>query len=427
VTEKELEETRASFYKKPKHDGRVCLVLGAGNVASIPPKDVALKMFTEGKVCILKMNPVNAYIGPFIEEAFAEPIKRGYLAVVYGGGEEGAYLTRHPGVDEIHITGSDKTHDMIVWGPPGPERAERMARNKPLIDKEITSELGNVSAVSILPGPYTPKQIAFQGEMIAGAITNNASFNCNAAKMLILPKGWDKREAFLAAVQKGLAAAPPRRAYYPGAFDRYKFLTEGRANVVKIGTPGQDGLPWTMVLGVDAASESERAFVTEPFCAIVSETELASAEPAAFLDAAVDFVNNKLWGTLNTTLVVHPELQKDPKMNEAIERAITKLRFGTVAINTWPAAAFALGTTAWGGHPSSTLTNIQSGRGFVGNSMMIERIEKCVLRHPLTSSPKPPTFPSHKTAHLVGRRISYLSEKQSWSKLPGLIAAALRG
>jgi len=31
----------------------------------------------------------------------------------------------HAGVDEIHITGSDKTHDLIVWGPPGPAREER--------------------------------------------------------------------------------------------------------------------------------------------------------------------------------------------------------------------------------------------------------------------------------------------------------------
>ena len=46
------------------------------------------KLFNQGKVCVLKMNPVNAYLGPILEEAFAEAIARGFLAIVYGGAEE---------------------------------------------------------------------------------------------------------------------------------------------------------------------------------------------------------------------------------------------------------------------------------------------------------------------------------------------------
>src|SRR5919198_1341225 len=95
----------ARFYKEPDHEGRVCLVLGAGNVNSIPPGDVVTKMFVEGKVCVLKMNPVNAYMGPLLEEAFADAIAAGFLAIVYGGAEEGDYLARHASVDEVHVTG----------------------------------------------------------------------------------------------------------------------------------------------------------------------------------------------------------------------------------------------------------------------------------------------------------------------------------
>ena len=84
--------------------------------------DVITKLFNEGKVCLLKMNPVNDYLGPLYEEAFAEAIRRGVLLIAYGGGEEGTYLAQHAGIDEIHLTGSDKTYDQIVWGPPGPER-----------------------------------------------------------------------------------------------------------------------------------------------------------------------------------------------------------------------------------------------------------------------------------------------------------------
>src|SRR6202050_508872 len=125
ATVESLTRDRARFYKQPDHHGRVVLVLGAGNIAAIPPMDVITKMFNEGKVVLLKMNPVNAYLGPYIEEAFAEAIKASFLAVVYGGAEEGRYLVYHSGIDEVHITGSDKTHDNIVWGPAGREREIR--------------------------------------------------------------------------------------------------------------------------------------------------------------------------------------------------------------------------------------------------------------------------------------------------------------
>src|SRR5262249_30300143 len=185
----------AKHYKTPAAERKpaVSLVLGAGNVASIPPTDVLYKMFAEGKVCILKMNPVNAHVGPFIERAFKSAIDRGLLAVCYGGPDVGAHLVEHPEVDEIHITGWDKTHDMMVWGPPGPEREERKKRKDPKLKKEITSELGNVSPVIVVPGPYTDAEIAYQGESIAAAICNNASFNCNSAKLLVEPAGWDGR------------------------------------------------------------------------------------------------------------------------------------------------------------------------------------------------------------------------------------------
>jgi aldehyde dehydrogenase (NAD(P)+) len=42
-----------------------------------------------------------------------------------------------------------------------------------------------------------------------------------------------------------------------------------------------------------------------------------------------------------------------------------------------------------GAHPSSTPRDIQSGEGFVHNTPMLEGIEKVVLRHPITTTPRP--------------------------------------
>jgi aldehyde dehydrogenase (NAD(P)+) len=427
VTEESLDATRASFYKGGKHEGRTILVLGAGNIAAIPAMDVVTKLFNEGAVCLLKMNPVNAYLGPFIEAAFAEAIEQGFLAVAYGGAEEGAYLAQHRGIDEVHLTGSAATYDSIVWGPPGPEREARKARNQPVLTKPVTAELGNVSPVLVVPGPYSENELAFRAENIAGAVTCNASFLCNSAKMLVTPTAWAQRPSLLAGIERVLAKVPARRAYYPGAEERWQQLTRGRSSVRTIGSAGQGELPWTLLAGLDAADAREPAFTTEPFCSILSETEVGSDDPVEFLDRAVDFANNRLWGTLSADIVVHPKSLKDPRVAEALERAITRLRYGAVTVNSWSGFVFAFSSPPWGGYPGSSPADIQSGNGWVHNTSMLEGVEKAVLRHPLTIVPKPATFPSHRTAHTLLERMTRLEGKPGWAKVPGIVATAMRG
>ncbi|MGB2832372.1 MAG: aldehyde dehydrogenase family protein [Methylotenera sp.] len=427
VTEKTLEADRASFYKRPSHQGKVVLVLGAGNIGAIGIMDVLTKMFNEGKVCLLKMNPVNAYLGPFIEEAFKEAIDRHYFAVVYGGAEVGRHLVYHPEVNEVHLTGSDKTHDQIVWGPSGPEQTERRQRKEPLLKKTITSELGNVSPVIVVPGPYTEKEIAFQAEAVAAAMTMNASFFCNAAKMMIMPKGWAGSGNFMRAIQKVCESIEPRQAYYPGAHDRWHVLTHGRTNIIRIGKPQSGALPWTFIYGLDPQDENEILFHEEPFCSVLSEVQVGSQNPVEFLEKAVEFCNHKLWGTLNATIIVHPKSLKDPAIRAAFEQAICKLKYGTVAVNTFPGLSFVHASPPWGAYPGSSLEDIQSGSDFVHNTAMLEGIEKAVIRAPLTVFPKPGWFPSHKTAQITTRRIVEMEEKASWSKVPGIIWAAMHG
>lgn len=425
VTEKILDTDRASFYKKSNRQGKVALVLGAGNIAAIGVMDVLTKMFNEGKVCLLKMNPVNAYLGPFIEEAFKEAIEHHYLAVIYGGAEIGRHLVYHPEVDEVHLTGSDKTHDQIVWGAAGPEQAERRARNEPILKKTIISELGNVSPVIVVPGPYTEKEIKFQAEAVAAAMTMNASFFCNAAKMMVMPKGWSGNGNFMRAIQKVCETIEPRQAYYPGAEDRWHALTDGRKNVIRIGKPQSGALPWTFITDLNPHDENEILLHEEPFCSVLSEVQVGSQNPIEFLEKAVEFCNNKLWGTLNATIIVHPKTLKDPHIKAAFESAICNLNYGTVAINTFPGISFVYASPPWGAHPSSSLNNIQSGSGFVHNTSMLEGIEKVVIRAPLTAFPKPGWFPSHRTAQIVTKRIVEMEEKASWAKVPGIVWASM--
>lgn len=425
VTEAQARERQASFYKRREPKGGLTLTLGAGNVSSIAPMDALYKMFVEGNVGVVKMNPVNEYLGPAFEKALAPLIAKDYLRVVYGGGDVGAYLCQHPLVDDIHITGSDRTHDLIVWGPPGPEREKRRAAKDPVLKKSISSELGNVSPVIVVPADYSPAQLRFVARNVTTQVTNNASFNCNAAKMLVLSRGWAQKDEFVRLVKECLATVPPRKAYYPGAGDRYRTLTEGR-QVEKFGDLKDGQLPWTVITGLDAAKD-ELQFTTEPFCAVLSTVELGASDPAAFLAEATTFANEKLWGTLNACIMIHPKSEARPDVAAALDKAIVDLRYGTVAINHWPALGYGFVSTPWGGHPSATLENIQSGLGWVHNTFMLEGIDKGVVRGPLTVFPKPPWFFDHKKTHEIAPKLVELEAAPSLWKLPGVILKAVTG
>ncbi len=422
--------SQAAFYQDLAPEGGVSLVLGAGNVASIPPTDTLHKLFVDGKVVLLKMNPVNAYLGPLLERALAPLTQRGLLRIVYGGAEVGAYVVGHPAIADVHITGSDKTHDAIVWGPPGPERDRRKADGDPVLKKPITSELGNISPVMVAPHLYDKDELWFLARNVATQVVNNASFNCNAGKLLVLPKGWGQRDVFLGLVEKALTAAAPRKAYYPGAFDRYAALTGGRDDVFRVELPGElrgECLPWTILRGVDAGRADEPLFSTEPFCGMISETQVGSTDPVEFFAAATRFCNERVWGTLNCSIAVHPLLEDDPAIAAALDRAVLELRYGAVAINHWPAVVYGLVVPPWGGHPSATLADVQSGIGFVHNTPMLGRVEKTVIRGPLRQFPKPPVFYDNKKMNILGERLTAYVAAPSLAKVLGIAAVALRG
>lgn len=415
---------QAPLYRRRDPDGGVSLILGAGNVSSIPPLDVLSKMFVEGYVCLLKMNPVNAWVGRHLERALAPLIGRGYLQVVYGGAEVGAYLVDHDGVDDIHITGSNRTHDLIVWGPEGPERDRRIAAAEPRLEKPISSELGNVSPVAVVPYAYSDDELWFQARNVVSMVVNNASFNCNAAKLVITSRQWAQRDAFLEMIARAFAEVPTRHAYYPGAFERYRALTSGR-EVHYVGHADDRRLAWALIRDVDAGAD-DPLFRTEPFCGILSETCIGTADPVEFLASATDFMNDRLWGTLNAAIVVHPRLEKDPAVGAALRRTVRELGYGTVGINHWPALGYAFGCTPWGGHPSSNLADIQSGMGWVHNTFMLEGVDKVVIHGPLTAWPHPVWFYDHRRAHEVGPRLAAFEARPAWRRLPGLVTSALR-
>lgn len=420
VTVENLNDHVAAAFDHPSDPG-VSVVLGAGNVSGIPAADALTKLCDESRSVLLKMNPVNEYLGPVFERAFRPLIENDLLRIAYGGADVAAAAIHDDRASDIHITGSNQTFDAIVWGAPGPERERRIAEDDPILKKPIGSELGSVTPWVIVPGRYSRTQLKAQAASVVASLINNAGFNCVATRAIVTCKQWPQREEFLQLVEGLLARVPQRIAYYPGAVERYEqfsgrtaeasraLLKESHAGVAGsasstaadgstvfvAGTDGTDRtLPWTLLRNVDPKSDIP-LFHSEVFASIAAEVPIDASSPEDFLTTATDFCNERLWGTLACTLSVPRDVRGNRVVSRVLDESIDRLRYGVVSLNQWAGLAFALMSPPWGGHPSVTARDIQSGTGWVHNSLMLSGVEKTVLETPLVVLPKPVWDPTH--------------------------------
>ena len=369
---------QASFYHTKDNKGQLCVVLGAGNVAALVPGDFMHKLFVEGQVVALKMNPVNEYLGPLFEEGFRALIKAGFMQILYGGTKEGSYLCNHPAVDSVHMTGSDRTFDAIVFGP-GEDGKQRKQSRQPQLTKPFSAELGNISPVIVVPGPWSEKDVKNISARLGSWLVPNSSCNCLTPRLIIQMKNWENREKINKGIADFLDGIKTTKAYYPGSFELHQQFINAHPEALQLGNPQEGHLPWTFIPDVDAANENDICFRREPFMSLYSETALEAKDVVDFIGKAVEFANEKVWGTLVATIVVHPKSMKDPAVAAAVDKAVEDLRYGSIVFNNWGALAHYMVSTPWGAYPGSDIYDVQSGIGFVNNPLMFDRVQKSVI------------------------------------------------
>lgn len=406
--------------------GRVCLVLGGGNVTAIPVIDALGKLFVDGRVVLLKLHRLTPFLEPVLVRAFAPLIDRGYVQILPGGEAATRDLAADPRIDEVHLTGSDRTYEAIVYGD-GPEGAARKARNDPILHKPVGAELGNVSPVIVVPGRWTPRDIATQAENIASMLTNNAGFNCVAAQVVITPAGWAGRPVLLDGIRAVLRATPTRRAWYPGAEERFAAIVHDNPNAEQFGAPGEGHLPWAFLANLDHQQPDQPSFRSEAFCSVFAEAPIAAGTVTEYFERAVQFANDGLWGTLAANVIVDRATAREPATAAALSSAIADLRFGTVAVNDWSAFGFGNGVSPWGAYPGSSPQDIQSGVGFTHNALMLAGVRKSVIRGRFRPWPKPPYFASHRTLHRVGPNLCRFEARPTLATAIPLAWSALQG
>ena len=371
-----------------------------------------------------KPNPVNEYLGPLIEHGFKALIEPGFLQVVYGSGDQGAYLSHHPQVDELHMTGSHHTFETIVFGS-GPQGQQRKAARDPVITKRFTAELGNITPIIVVPGDWSSNEIESQGVKIASWLVYNGGYACTTPRLIVQSKNWSHRQALNQSIAQAFTQVDTRYAYYPSSEEVQGRFVAAHPDALQIGNPGQGHLPWTFITDVDSQNVDDICFSDEPFCSLFSETSIEAETVTQFIDRAVSFVNENVWGTLHAIIIVNPQSLKDPHVVVAVENAIQNLRYGTVSVNQYPAISYYVGLTTWGGFAGQDIYDIQSGIGFVNNTLMFSNPQKSVLRAPFTLKPDPFGI-STLRAHEFGRKLAAYEADPSIWKLPSIIWTVLR-
>ncbi|MGP6176341.1 aldehyde dehydrogenase family protein [Microbacterium sp. A196] len=398
--------------RSPQESGGVGLVLGAGNVTSIPVLDVLYELLAHNRTALLKVNPTQDALVPVFEHAFAALIEPGFLRIVRGGGDVGAYLTGHKRLGHVHITGSAATFDAITWGPrDAAATARRRREDRPLLKKPITAELGGVSPIIVVPGEWTQADLRFHAEHIATMRLQNCGHNCIAGQIVIMSSDWAQADAFRAALRRAYAKAPERPIWYPGSTSRMQQANDDYPDALVLGD--------RLLVEIGADDDATALENTEYFAPVLGVVSLPG-QGQEFLDAAVAHANDKLQGTLGANLLIDPATQRS--LGTGFERSITELRYGSIAINAWTAFGFITPTLTWGAFPGNTLQDVGSGLGVVHNALLLDRVERSVLRGPFrpfprslpvangggrfTILPKPPWFVTARTGAVVSEGLT---------------------
>lgn len=431
VSEQQVRDAAGLGARAPQESGGTCLVLGAGNILSIAPLDALYALYADNRSVAVKLNPVTDPLLPVLQAVFAPFVEIGAVQFFSSDLDLGSRIIEHEGIDAVHLTGAETTHDAIVWGS-GEEGERNRAAGTPKLTKPVTSELGGISPIIVVPGEWSRADLEFQAKHVATMRLHNSGCNCIAGQVLVLSADWPQKETFLDLVRQAFASAPSRPGWYPGLADRVATARDTYDSSEAVGgTPDR-----TLITGLPADSDSA-AYSSEYFGPVLAVTELPG-EGEDFLSGAIDFANDRLHGTLGANVLIHPD-QIGALGRDRFDELLADLRYGTIAVNAWTGVGFLLPLVTWGAFPGHPLDDIQSGHGVVHNGLLLAHTERSVVRGPwrpfprsvaageLSLTPVPPWFVHNKTAATTGKRLVRFFAKPSLAKLPGVFASALRG
>lgn len=365
--------------KSSSEAGKVAVVLGAGNQSFLTIIDVFDNVLRHRRPVILKHHPLRAWLAAPYAMILDPLIKRGYFSQCEDVSVEVTkMLLSHPSVKHVHITGSFGTakavEDILQKANPAFSSAK--------VQSMVTSELGCATPQIIDNGDFTELELVHVARMIVAGKKANCGSNCLSPQVVVLAKHWKQKDLFREKLMEELKRQPTTPCYYPGSVEKNRSLVDAckqfgskctkieapsvsedtkvseddQVVVIECGTPGEEGF-------------NAQPLLVEAFGPTLSIIELQSEdENEMYLaNVVVPYLNDKgnIFGSLSCS--VYTPKSKGSYDREALQKVLSTLNYGTVAINQMNLFGYtsALRGGIWGGHSFETLG--QSGNGNIGD------------------------------------------------------------
>ena len=432
---KTKEDIQLFKWKTVQQNGQgpgAAVVLGAGNFGLLTIGDCFSVLFRQNRVALVKHHPLHAYADDYLRFVLAPLHERGYVDFCFDEDFD-RQLVYSNDVALVHMTGGKATHDTIVWGPTEKERADRRRRKTPLLQAQMSSELGCVTPWIVPQCFFTEAELKAQALNIARSVKANCSFACNSPKVLIVSSEWKQRDQFVDLLLDYFKTHTTPVAYYPSAKERWEaFRDHASPQYREIGMNLDASqrelsapllqkepvlLPYLInPIEIDMTTpegmkeNSKYALENEPFCPALTICTLRTTGkmPEDYLEMAVGLCNTHIFGSLSASMSAPSSMRDDPSVSSAVQ----SLKYGTVALNGWSAFAYGMKGLPWGAHPGETLEAVESGIGAVNQYCFIDHVVKGVVT--LSNYGMPELFfPSEETLSTaaVNRAIAHMVQK----------------
>jgi acyl-CoA reductase-like NAD-dependent aldehyde dehydrogenase len=400
VTSKEEPTQINPLTRKPG----ICAILGAGNTAG--SAEIIKALFWSNLAVVHKAHPIHEEIEAIWSEVLQPLVD--HKALSFCDANQGQGLSEDSRIGHLYFTGGASTANAI---------AKSTKAN-------FIAECGGVNPTIVVPGirEWTKAEMEHHAIQIASSVKVNGGAVCARNQIIVTCQKWSQREEFCDILQRALREetwAWP--SYYPGWQDSMEKFKKQYQNATIIepeeGKLGKEA----EVLFIRGDKAGSFACKSEAFTQVVSEVPL-DVEPDCFLPKAVKFCNDELWGSLCATIVVSNETVKAEK--NIVDKAITDLKYGSVALNWNAASCYFEPQLIWGGYDQSKV--IESGNGNFGNIYQFEPVVKSIVYDSFIS-PGHVKFVNKQVVNSVVDGLCAIALNPSWYNHISFLGSAIYG
>lgn len=386
-----------------QRSGGLALIIVAGRPVLAGALAAIAQLVVERRTVLLAVDPVDAVMNSHLVEALAPLVDQDLLRVVHTPRALAGRLAGLTPADAIHVIGDRDVHAAVR------DTVASEARSGTV---EVTADLPRPTPVVVVPGPWSDRDLAWQGEHLATMLGSPTGPGGAPVHLMFQHRAWSRRGTLLDAVRAAIRQLPAMDQPDAEARERFTAVTSRHPQAERFGSPGDHQTPITLIPEMDPADDDPLLAAPPPGPLLAELSVDAHRSVAAYLDEAVDRCNDQVVGAAAVTLLVHPRSLDDPEVARAVDAAIEQLAAPTVSLNVAPGAVEALIAPPGARAGSDTFLIGTGSRTLVSGP----------FRPPVT----PPWFHTHAHALTALGRQACLTATGDAARLPRTIAAMLR-